>query len=158
MTHLLIVGFSMRKSGWIPFHFVPAQISAVWRSGNAAEVTICRRSVFPLVALTFYLKIENLGLPHLFHIESWYLSSAATHSSSIASIFACSEWFTSHSLAFSDYFILENNSVLKAALNIKRIQLTDFRTVSIGHFGEKKNNNSVKAHIVHPDNHWEFLI
>ncbi|XP_049584130.1 inactive dipeptidyl peptidase 10 isoform X1 [Syngnathus scovelli] len=39
-----------------------------------------------------------------------------------------------HSLNSSNYYILESNSMLKAALNYKRIQLTDFRTVSIGHF------------------------
>ncbi|XP_061547599.1 inactive dipeptidyl peptidase 10-like isoform X2 [Phycodurus eques] len=39
-----------------------------------------------------------------------------------------------HSLNSSNYYILENNSLLKAALNYKRIQLTDFRTVSTGHF------------------------
>uniref|UniRef100_A0A7N5ZRV3 Dipeptidyl peptidase like 10 n=1 Tax=Anabas testudineus TaxID=64144 RepID=A0A7N5ZRV3_ANATE len=33
-----------------------------------------------------------------------------------------------------DYYILENNSLLKAALKYKRIQLTDFRTVPIEHF------------------------
>uniref|UniRef100_A0A7N6ART5 Dipeptidyl peptidase like 10 n=1 Tax=Anabas testudineus TaxID=64144 RepID=A0A7N6ART5_ANATE len=35
---------------------------------------------------------------------------------------------------FTDYYILENNSLLKAALKYKRIQLTDFRTVPIEHF------------------------
>lgn len=35
----------------------------------------------------------------------------------------------------SDYYILENNSLLKAALKTKRIQLTDFRTVPTEHFG-----------------------
>ncbi|XP_061697965.1 inactive dipeptidyl peptidase 10-like isoform X3 [Syngnathoides biaculeatus] len=39
-----------------------------------------------------------------------------------------------HSLNSSNYYILENNSLLKAALNYKRIQLTEFRTVSVGHF------------------------
>uniref|UniRef100_A0A669CE01 Dipeptidyl peptidase like 10 n=1 Tax=Oreochromis niloticus TaxID=8128 RepID=A0A669CE01_ORENI len=34
-------------------------------------------------------------------------------------------------LIFTDYYILENNSLLKAALKYKRIQLTDFRTVSV---------------------------
>uniref|UniRef100_A0A3Q3Q540 Dipeptidyl peptidase like 10 n=1 Tax=Monopterus albus TaxID=43700 RepID=A0A3Q3Q540_MONAL len=33
-----------------------------------------------------------------------------------------------------DYYILENNSVLKAALKYKRIQLSDFRTVTMEHF------------------------
>ncbi|KAF3695170.1 Inactive dipeptidyl peptidase 10 Dipeptidyl peptidase IV-related protein 3 [Channa argus] len=37
-----------------------------------------------------------------------------------------------------DYYILENNSLLKAALKYKRIQLTDFRTVPMEHFGENK--------------------
>lgn len=41
-------------------------------------------------------------------------------------------------LIFSDYYILENNSLLKAALKYKRIQLTDFRTVQMEHFGENK--------------------
>uniref|UniRef100_A0A8C7QTB0 Dipeptidyl peptidase like 10 n=1 Tax=Oncorhynchus mykiss TaxID=8022 RepID=A0A8C7QTB0_ONCMY len=33
-----------------------------------------------------------------------------------------------------NYYILENNSLLKAALKIKRIQMTDFRTIQIEHF------------------------
>ncbi|KAG9349743.1 hypothetical protein JZ751_028191 [Albula glossodonta] len=33
-----------------------------------------------------------------------------------------------------DYFILENNTILKAALRTKRIQLTDFRVISTEHF------------------------
>uniref|UniRef100_A0A673Z7Y7 Dipeptidyl peptidase like 10 n=1 Tax=Salmo trutta TaxID=8032 RepID=A0A673Z7Y7_SALTR len=33
-----------------------------------------------------------------------------------------------------DYYILENNSLLKAALKIKRIQMTDFRTIQMEHF------------------------
>ncbi|TNN53562.1 Inactive dipeptidyl peptidase 10 [Liparis tanakae] len=37
----------------------------------------------------------------------------------------------------TDYYILENNSVLKAALMLKRIQMTDFRTVQMEHFGER---------------------
>lgn len=41
-------------------------------------------------------------------------------------------------LIFTDYYILENNSLLKAALKYKRIQLTDFRAVPIEHFGESK--------------------
>lgn len=36
----------------------------------------------------------------------------------------------------ADYYILENNSQLKAALKYKRIQLTDFRNVPMEHFGE----------------------
>ncbi|XP_077584400.1 inactive dipeptidyl peptidase 10 isoform X2 [Stigmatopora nigra] len=39
-----------------------------------------------------------------------------------------------HSFNSSNYYILENNSILKAALNHKKIQLTDFRSVSVGHF------------------------
>nr|XP_020475835.1 inactive dipeptidyl peptidase 10 isoform X1 [Monopterus albus] len=39
-----------------------------------------------------------------------------------------------HSLNNSNYYILENNSVLKAALKYKRIQLSDFRTVTMEHF------------------------
>lgn len=39
---------------------------------------------------------------------------------------------------FIDYYVLENNSLLKAALKYKRIQLTDFRTVPTEHFGEKR--------------------
>ncbi|TWW80309.1 Inactive dipeptidyl peptidase 10 [Takifugu flavidus] len=39
-----------------------------------------------------------------------------------------------HSLDTSNYYILENNSPLKAALKYKRIQLTDFRTVPTEHF------------------------
>ncbi|XP_054643797.1 inactive dipeptidyl peptidase 10-like isoform X2 [Dunckerocampus dactyliophorus] len=39
-----------------------------------------------------------------------------------------------HSLNSSNYYILENNSLLRAALNYKRIQLTDFRSVSNEHF------------------------
>lgn len=39
---------------------------------------------------------------------------------------------------FIDYYILENNSLLKAALKYKRIQLADFRIVPTEHFGEKK--------------------
>uniref|UniRef100_A0A3Q3LKL2 Dipeptidyl peptidase like 10 n=1 Tax=Mastacembelus armatus TaxID=205130 RepID=A0A3Q3LKL2_9TELE len=37
-------------------------------------------------------------------------------------------------LILTDYYILENNSLLKAALKYKRIQLTDFRTVPVEHF------------------------
>uniref|UniRef100_A0A8D3CY12 Inactive dipeptidyl peptidase 10-like n=1 Tax=Scophthalmus maximus TaxID=52904 RepID=A0A8D3CY12_SCOMX len=33
-----------------------------------------------------------------------------------------------------NYYILENNSLLKAALKFKRVQLTDFRTVPMEHF------------------------
>ncbi|KAM9447996.1 inactive dipeptidyl peptidase 10-like isoform 1-T1 [Salvelinus alpinus] len=39
-----------------------------------------------------------------------------------------------HSLNNSNYYILENNSLLKAALKIKRIQMTDFRTIQMEHF------------------------
>ncbi|XP_029314602.1 inactive dipeptidyl peptidase 10 isoform X1 [Cottoperca gobio] len=39
-----------------------------------------------------------------------------------------------HSLNNSNYYILENNSLLKAALKFKRIQMTDFRTVQMEHF------------------------
>lgn len=46
---------------------------------------------------------------------------------------------------FIDYYILENNSPLKAALKYKRIQLTDFRTVPTEHFGEKKESVSICA-------------
>lgn len=42
------------------------------------------------------------------------------------------------SSVLTDYYILENNALLKAALKYKRIQLTDFRTVSMEHFGENK--------------------
>lgn len=41
-------------------------------------------------------------------------------------------------LILIDYYILENNSLLKAALKYKRIQLTDFRNVPMEHFGENK--------------------
>uniref|UniRef100_A0A4W5NSB7 Dipeptidyl peptidase like 10 n=1 Tax=Hucho hucho TaxID=62062 RepID=A0A4W5NSB7_9TELE len=34
-----------------------------------------------------------------------------------------------------NYYILENNSLLKAALKMKRIQMTDFRTIQMEHFG-----------------------
>lgn len=44
---------------------------------------------------------------------------------------------------FIDYYILENNSLLKAALKYKRIQLADFRTVPTEHFGEKKGPGPV---------------
>jgi len=47
-------------------------------------------------------------------------------------------YFKHITLIFTDYYILENNSLLKAALKYKRIQLTDFRTVPIEHFGENK--------------------
>ncbi|XP_061782346.1 inactive dipeptidyl peptidase 10-like isoform X2 [Nerophis lumbriciformis] len=39
-----------------------------------------------------------------------------------------------HSLNTSNYYVLENNFLLRAALNYKRIQLTDFRTIPIQHF------------------------
>uniref|UniRef100_A0A8C6UBB2 Dipeptidyl peptidase like 10 n=1 Tax=Neogobius melanostomus TaxID=47308 RepID=A0A8C6UBB2_9GOBI len=39
-----------------------------------------------------------------------------------------------HSLNTSNYYILENNQVLQAALRYKRIQLSEFRTVPIEHF------------------------
>ncbi|KAF3842714.1 hypothetical protein F7725_001563 [Dissostichus mawsoni] len=39
-----------------------------------------------------------------------------------------------HSLINSNYYILENNLLLKAALQFKRIQMTDFRTVQMEHF------------------------
>ncbi|XP_030194547.1 inactive dipeptidyl peptidase 10 isoform X2 [Gadus morhua] len=39
-----------------------------------------------------------------------------------------------HNLHNANYYILENNSQLKAALKSKRILLTDFRTVQIEHF------------------------
>ncbi|XP_061923773.1 inactive dipeptidyl peptidase 10-like [Entelurus aequoreus] len=39
-----------------------------------------------------------------------------------------------HSLNTSNYYVLENNFLLRAAMNYKRIQLTDFRTVPIQHF------------------------
>lgn len=50
------------------------------------------------------------------------------------------EWILS---IFIDYYILENNSLLKAALKSKRIQRTDFRTVPTEHFGEKKGLVSI---------------
>ena len=40
----------------------------------------------------------------------------------------------------TDYYILENNSQLKAALKSKRILLTDFRTVQIEHFGKNQHS------------------
>lgn len=52
------------------------------------------------------------------------------------------EWILS---IFIDYYILENNSLLKAALKYKRIQLTDFRTVPTEHFGEKDRLVSICA-------------
>lgn len=61
----------------------------------------------------------------------------------IGSFFSSSyflEWILS---IFIDYYILENNSLLKAALKYKRIQLTDFRTVPTEHFGEKKESLSI---------------
>lgn len=42
-------------------------------------------------------------------------------------------------LVLTDYYILENNSLLKATLKYKRIQLTDFRTVPMEHFGENED-------------------
>uniref|UniRef100_A0A8C7QZ00 Dipeptidyl peptidase like 10 n=1 Tax=Oncorhynchus mykiss TaxID=8022 RepID=A0A8C7QZ00_ONCMY len=39
-----------------------------------------------------------------------------------------------HSLNNANYYILENNSLLKAALKVKRIQMTDFRTIQMEHF------------------------
>ncbi|CAG11216.1 unnamed protein product, partial [Tetraodon nigroviridis] len=39
-----------------------------------------------------------------------------------------------HSFDTSNYYILENNSLLKAALKYKRIQVPDFRTVPTEHF------------------------
>lgn len=41
----------------------------------------------------------------------------------------------------ADYYILENNFLLNEALKYKRIQQTDFRTVSMEHFGEKKESS-----------------
>uniref|UniRef100_A0A6Q2WUH5 Dipeptidyl peptidase like 10 n=1 Tax=Esox lucius TaxID=8010 RepID=A0A6Q2WUH5_ESOLU len=35
---------------------------------------------------------------------------------------------------YIDYYILENNSLLKAALKVKRIQMTDFRSIQMEHF------------------------
>lgn len=46
-------------------------------------------------------------------------------------------------IVLADYYILESNSLLNAALKYKRIQLTDFRTVSMEHFGENKENLSL---------------
>uniref|UniRef100_A0A671W3E2 Dipeptidyl peptidase like 10 n=1 Tax=Sparus aurata TaxID=8175 RepID=A0A671W3E2_SPAAU len=43
----------------------------------------------------------------------------------------------------ADYYILENNFLLNEALKYKRIQQTDFRTVSMEHFGEKKESVSL---------------
>uniref|UniRef100_A0A8C2AUJ9 Dipeptidyl-peptidase 10 (Non-functional) n=1 Tax=Cyprinus carpio TaxID=7962 RepID=A0A8C2AUJ9_CYPCA len=40
-----------------------------------------------------------------------------------------------HSLNTANYYILENNSVLKAALRYKRIQLLEYRSVQTDHFG-----------------------
>uniref|UniRef100_A0A6Q2ZE80 Dipeptidyl peptidase like 10 n=1 Tax=Esox lucius TaxID=8010 RepID=A0A6Q2ZE80_ESOLU len=39
-----------------------------------------------------------------------------------------------HSLNNANYYILENNSLLKAALKVKRIQMTDFRSIQMEHF------------------------
>ncbi|XP_030642290.1 inactive dipeptidyl peptidase 10 [Chanos chanos] len=39
-----------------------------------------------------------------------------------------------HTLNTTNYFILENNSLLKAALRYKRIQQTEFRTIQMDHF------------------------
>lgn len=46
-------------------------------------------------------------------------------------------------IVLADYYILESNSLLNAALKYKRIQLTDFRIVSMEHFGENKENLSL---------------
>lgn len=35
-----------------------------------------------------------------------------------------------------DYFILENNSLLKAALRYKRIQITEYKTLQTDRFGK----------------------
>ncbi|XP_051998498.1 inactive dipeptidyl peptidase 10-like [Xyrauchen texanus] len=39
-----------------------------------------------------------------------------------------------HTLNTANYYILENNSLLKAALRYKRIQLTEFRSIQTDHF------------------------
>lgn len=56
----------------------------------------------------------------------------------IGSNFGTLSTFNCIPFIFTDYYILENNSLLKAALKYKRIQLTDFRTVAMEHFGENK--------------------
>uniref|UniRef100_A0A4W6EZW4 Dipeptidyl peptidase like 10 n=1 Tax=Lates calcarifer TaxID=8187 RepID=A0A4W6EZW4_LATCA len=53
------------------------------------------------------------------------------HCKAIVGLFSS---FKHIALFFTDYYILENNSLLKAALKYKRIQLTDFRTVPMEHF------------------------
>ncbi|XP_052004446.1 inactive dipeptidyl peptidase 10-like [Xyrauchen texanus] len=39
-----------------------------------------------------------------------------------------------HTLNMANYYVLENNSLLKAALRFKRIQLTEFRSIQMDHF------------------------
>lgn len=52
--------------------------------------------------------------------------------------FPLSDWTNLLPLSWPDYYILENNSQLKAALKYKRVQLTDFRNVPMEHFGEEQ--------------------
>lgn len=93
---------------------------------------------------------DLIPLPHPFHLHSLYLRlekriSSGYYGSSVcggASIIGSNFWPLSSSehipLVLTDYYILDNNSLLKAALKYKRIQLTDFRTVSMEHFGENE--------------------
>lgn len=67
----------------------------------------------------------------------WYWSFVCSDTEITGSNFWTLSSFKHIALIFTDYYILENNSLLKAALKYKRIQLTDFRTVPMEHFGEK---------------------
>lgn len=81
-------------------------------------------------------------------ISSHYISGSKDKASCYYGSFVCSDtliigsnfWtlssFTHIPFIFTDYYILENNSLLKMALKFKRVQLTDFRTVQMEHFGE----------------------
>lgn len=93
---------------------------------------------------------QIFSLFRILSISTHYISGSKGISSRYWGSFVCNDtsiigsnfWPLSSSehvpLVFTDYYILDNNSLLKAALKFKRVQLTDFRTVSMEHFGEKK--------------------
>lgn len=105
-----------------------------WTENQTVSETIRRTQILSLLRT---LSISAHYIPGLKGISSCYYGSFVCSDTSIIGI---NFWPLSSSeqipLVLPDYFILENNSLLKMALKYKRIQLTDFRTVPMEHFGE----------------------
>lgn len=108
-----------------------------WTQNQTVSETIHQTQILSLLRT---LSISAHYIPGSKGISSCYYGSFVC---SDTSVIGSNFWPLPSSeqirLVLTDYYILENNSLLKATLKYKRIQLTDFRTVSMEHFGENEN-------------------